>query len=48
VDERKVFDSARPWWLLPPGHIHPAWWVAVFAAIVASDYLGGIEFFPLL
>ena len=43
-----VFDTARPWWLLPPGRIHPAWWVAVFAAIVGSDYFGGMEFFPLL
>jgi hypothetical protein len=48
MDERSVFDAARPWWLLPPGQIHPAWWIAAFAAIVGSDYLGGIEFFPLL
>jgi hypothetical protein len=48
MEERNVLDAARPWWLLPPGQIHPAWWVAVFAAIVGSDYFGGIEFFPLL
>jgi hypothetical protein len=46
--DRSVFDAARPWWLLPHGQIHAAWWVAAFAAIVASDYVGGIEFFPLL
>ena len=48
MEQTNVLDAVRPWWLLPPGQIHPAWWVAVFAAIVGSDYFGGIEFFPLL
>jgi len=39
---------ARPWWLLPAGRIHSALWIAVGAVIVWSDYLGGLEFFPLL
>ncbi len=43
-----VFDGVRPWWLLPPGRIHPALWIAVGAAIVGADYFGGMEFFPLL
>jgi hypothetical protein len=47
-EPRSVLDAARPWWLLPHGQIHPAWWAAVFVAILVSDYLGGIEFFPLL
>ena len=41
-------DTVRPWWLLPPGRIHPAWWLIAFAAIVGADHFGGIEFFPLL
>jgi hypothetical protein len=48
MTERKMFDVERPWWLLPRGAIHPGWWVAVFAAIVWSDILGGLEHFPLL
>jgi hypothetical protein len=20
--------NVRPWWLLPPGRIHPGWWIA--------------------
>jgi hypothetical protein len=47
-DPVSVLDAARPWWLLPHGQFHPAWGVAVVAVIVCSDYLGGIEFFPLL
>ncbi|MCM3878836.1 MAG: hypothetical protein ND807_01895 [Vicinamibacterales bacterium] len=43
-----VLESVRPWWLLPPGRIHPAWWVAACAGILWSDYLGGLEYFPLL
>jgi hypothetical protein len=44
----KLLATARPWWLLPPGKIHPAWWVAACGVIIWSDYLGGLEFFPLL
>lgn len=44
VTDKNVLDAVRPWWLLPPGQIHPAWWVAMCAAIVGSDYIGGIEF----
>jgi hypothetical protein len=29
----------RPWWLLPPGRIHPLWWVALGAAMLWIDYL---------
>ena len=48
MTDKNVFDAVRPWWLLPPGQIHPVWWVAMCAAIASSDYIGGIEFFPLL
>ena len=48
MTERRVFDAARPWWLLPPGRIHPAWWVGVAVLIIWSDWLGGIDYFPLL
>jgi hypothetical protein len=29
----------RPWWLLPPGRIHPLWWAALGAAMLCVDYL---------
>jgi hypothetical protein len=34
-------QPARPWWLLPPGRIHSAWWVAISAAVVCVDYFTG-------
>jgi K+-sensing histidine kinase KdpD len=41
--------SARPWWLLPPGRIHPAWWLAFGALSVWVDHLAGFDAdFPLL
>ena len=43
------FGLARPWWLLPPGRLHPAWWLGVGVALIALDYLAGISTqFPLL
>src|SRR4051812_48724571 len=32
------YESNRPWWLLPPGRLHPVWWWAMAAALVAADY----------
>jgi hypothetical protein len=35
---------ASPWWLLPPGRVHPAWWAAVGATLVLADYVVGPHF----
>ena len=35
---------ASPWWLLPLGRVHPLWWVAVGASLIAIDYLVGPHF----
>ena len=35
---------ATPWWLLPLGRVHPLWWVAVGASLIAIDYLVGPDF----
>jgi hypothetical protein len=32
---------ARPWWLLPPGRLHPGWWVAMAALLFWIDYVSG-------
>jgi hypothetical protein len=31
----------RPWWLLPPGRLHPTWWLLVGGAMLWLDYLTG-------
>ena len=33
--------NKRPWWLLPQGRIHPAWWMALGAVMLWIDYLSG-------
>lgn len=33
---------SRPWWLLPPGHLHPWWWVGVAALLLWIDYITGL------
>jgi hypothetical protein len=33
--------SRRPWWLLPPGRIHPLWWIALGSAMLGVDYASG-------
>jgi hypothetical protein len=39
----------RPWWLLPVGRIHPAWWALAGVALIAADYLTGPDSqFPML
>ena len=39
----------RPWWLLPIGHIHAAWWVLGGVLVLAADYLVGVDSqFPML
>lgn len=35
---------ASPWWLLPLGRVHPAWWAAVGATLVIADYVVGPYF----
>jgi hypothetical protein len=29
----------RPWWLLPPGRIHPVWWIALGAVMLWVDFV---------
>jgi hypothetical protein len=33
----------RPWWLLPPGRIHPMWWILLGAATLWFDYVVGLS-----
>ena len=33
---------ARPWWLLPPGRLHPLWWIGFSALLLAVDYSTGL------
>ena len=41
--------SKRPWWLLPPGRLHPLWWILPAIFIAWGDYLTGpIPQFPVL
>jgi len=47
-------SPARPWWLLPPGRVHPYWFIAAGGVLVAIDYLTGpnpqapfLYFFPV-
>ena len=46
--------TARPWWLLPAGRVHPAWFIAAGMLVVAIDYVSGpnpqapfLYFFPV-
>jgi hypothetical protein len=39
--EIKQFAPARPWWLLPPGRVHPLLWGGVGAGWIWIDYLTG-------
>ena len=49
IDAMDRSQPARPWWLLPPGRIHPAWWVAIAAAVVCIDYFTGPNIqFPMV
>ena len=32
---------ARPWWLLPPGRLHPLWWVGIAGLLLWVDYITG-------
>ena len=34
-------DLARPLWLLPPGRLHPLWWVPVGVGLIWLDYVDG-------
>jgi hypothetical protein len=41
--------NVRPWWLLPPGRIHPGWWIALGALLVWVDHATGPHAtFPVL
>ena len=47
VIEKEPLD--RPWWLLPLGRIHAAWWVLVGVLVLTADYLVGVDSqFPML
>jgi hypothetical protein len=34
-------ELARPWWLLPPGRLHPSWWIPLGAVLIWMDFAGG-------
>jgi hypothetical protein len=34
-------ELARPAWLLPPGRLHPRWWIGIGAALIWFDYVMG-------
>lgn len=47
-------STARPWWLLPPGRVHPNWFIAAGGVLIAIDYVTGpnpqvpfLYFFPV-
>jgi hypothetical protein len=41
--------SAQPWWLLPPGRLHPLWWLAAGVALLGLDWVLGLDtLFPTL
>jgi hypothetical protein len=41
--------GTRPWWLLPPGRIHPGWWVGLGALLLCIDHFTGLDVeFPVL
>jgi hypothetical protein len=45
----KTGRRVRPWWLLPPGRLHPLWWVAVAVVLLGLDYVTGLYVeFPVL
>src|SRR5262249_26525821 len=31
----------KPWWLLPAGYVHPAWWLPVLGLFLWFDYVAG-------
>jgi len=37
---------SRNWWLLPPGRLHPLWWLGVGSILVVLDYIGVTTQFP--
>jgi hypothetical protein len=46
--------TARPWWLLPPGRVHPTWFIAGGGVLITIDYMTGpnpqapfLYFFPV-
>ncbi len=39
----KTQAFARPWWLLPPGQLHPLWWVGISGVLLGLDYLTGLD-----
>ena len=41
--------NVRPWWLLPPGRIQPAWWIALGAVVLwVDDFTGLNSSFPVV
>jgi hypothetical protein len=32
-------EPARPWWLLPTGHLKPLWWIGIAAVLFGIDYI---------
>jgi hypothetical protein len=41
--------NRRPWWLLPPGRVNPAWWLALGAVMLGIEYwLGPSLHYPVV
>jgi hypothetical protein len=38
----KPIPAGRPWWLLPPGQLNPAWWVLIGGILLTLDYVSGL------
>jgi hypothetical protein len=39
VSERSAL--VKPWWLLPPGEVHPVWWIGALALLLWLDFATG-------
>lgn len=45
----KVSERTRPWWLLPPVRLHPAWWFAMAVPLLWIEYVAGLyNQFPVI
>jgi hypothetical protein len=34
---------STPWWLLPPGRLHPLWWIGIGFLLLGLGYLTGLD-----
>jgi hypothetical protein len=40
---KKKQPLASPWWLLPPGRLHPLWSLGIGSILLGIDYLTGLD-----